>query len=206
VPGGGLYVGTSPDGKIYKLDATGKATTFFDPTDRYIWSLAVDRAGNVFAATGDKGIIYKIAPDGKGAPFYQTRATHAISLAFDGQGRLLAGTESPGRVFQIDANGKPFVLLDSSYNEIHQLRVDASGVIYAAAVRGRTGTTGSSQPDSGSDAGAPTPIPSVSTEITAIAIVDSAPVSARAVVRRRRPRAVRAPARSSGSCRTGHPI
>ncbi len=177
VPGGGLYVGTSPDGKIYKLDATGKATTFFDPTDRYIWSLAVDRAGNVFAATGDKGIIYKIAPDGKGAPFYQTRATHAISLAFDGQGRLLAGTESPGRVFQIDANGKPFVLLDSSYNEIHQLRVDANGVIYAAAVRGRAGTTGSSQPDSGSDAGAPTPIPSVSTEITAIAIVDSAPVT-----------------------------
>jgi hypothetical protein len=176
-PGGGLYVGTSPDGKIYKLDAAGKATTFFDPADRYIWSLAVDRAGNVFAATGDKGVIYKIAPDGKGAPFYQTKATHAISLAFDGQGRLLAGTESPGRVFQIDANGKPFVLLDSSYNEIHQLRVDANGVIYAAAVRGRASGSGSSAPDSSSDAGAPIPIPSVSTEITAIAIVDSAPVS-----------------------------
>jgi hypothetical protein len=176
-PGGGLYVGTSPDGKIYKLDAAGKSSTFFDPTDRYIWSLAVDRAGNVFAATGDKGVIYKITPDGKGAPFYQTRATHAISLAFDGQGRLLAGTESPGRVFQIDASGKPFVLLDSNYNEIHQLRVDAAGVIYAAAVRGRSGGTASAPADQSSDAGAPTPIPSVSTEITAIAIVDSAPMS-----------------------------
>ena len=69
------------------------------------------------------------------------------------------------------------MLLDSSYNEIHALRVDGNGIIYAAAVRGRAGTTGSSQPDSGSDAGAPTPIPSVSTEITAIAIVDSAPVT-----------------------------
>ena len=175
-PGGGLYVGTSPDGKIYKLDATGRATIFFDPADRYIWSLAIDRAGNVFAATGDKGVIYKIPPDGKGAPFYQTKATHAISLAFDGQGRLLAGTESPGRVFQIDANGKPFVLLDSSYNEIHQLRVDASGVIYAAAVRGRAAASAAAQPDTGGDVGAPTPIPSVSTEVTAIAIVDSSPV------------------------------
>src|SRR3954469_10253988 len=47
-PGGGVYVGTSPDGRIYKLDASGKATPFFDPSDRYIWSLVVDRSGNVF--------------------------------------------------------------------------------------------------------------------------------------------------------------
>jgi len=176
-PGGGLYVGTSPDGRIYKLDAAGKATPFFDPADRYIWSLVVDRAGNVFAATGDKGVIYKITPDGKGAPFYQTKATHAIALALDSQGRLLAGTESPGRVFQIDANGKPFVLLDSSYNEIHQLRVGPNGVIYAAAIRGRAPGGSASQADQPSDTPTTVPIPSVSTEITAIAIVDSAPVS-----------------------------
>ncbi|HTM03743.1 MAG TPA: SMP-30/gluconolactonase/LRE family protein [Vicinamibacterales bacterium] len=177
-PGGGLYVATSPDGKIYKLDAAGKATTFFDPPDRYIWSLAIDRSGNVFAATGDKGVIYKIAPDGKGAPFYQTKATNAVSLAFDGRGRLLAGTESPGRVFQIDPSGKPFVLLDSNYNEIHQLRVDANGVIYAAAVRGRAEAPAqSSQPDQPADTSTQTPIASVSTEITAIAIVDSTAVS-----------------------------
>jgi WD40 repeat protein len=175
-PGGGLYVGTSPDGQVYKLDAAGKATPFFDPADRYIWSLAVDRSGNVFAATGDKGVIYKITPDGRGAPFYQTKATHAISLALDAQGRLLAGTESPGRVFQIDASGKPFVLLDSSYNEIHQLRVAANGVIYAAAVRGR-GPAASSTPEPPADTSTSVPIPSVTTEVTAIAIVDSASVS-----------------------------
>ena len=156
-PGGGLYVGTSPDGKIYKVDAAGKGTVFFDPPDRYIWSLAVDRAGNVFAGTGDKGVIYKITPDGKGAPFYQTKATHAMTLAFDRDGRLLAGTESPGRVFQIDANGKPFVLLDSPYNEIHTLRVDPKGVIYAAAVSGRGAATPIAAPSR-----CPTPRPSAS--------------------------------------------
>ena len=30
-PNGGLYVATSPDGRIYKVDRDGKATTFFDP-------------------------------------------------------------------------------------------------------------------------------------------------------------------------------
>jgi sugar lactone lactonase YvrE len=176
-PAGGLYVATSPDGKIYKLDSAGKATVFFDPADRYIWSLAIDRAGNVFAATGDKGVIYKITPAGQGAPFYQTKATNAIALAFDTQGRLLAGTESPGRVFQIDPSGKPFVLLDSNYNEIHQLRVDPNGVIYAAAVRGRSPASSSAPPEPAPDTSGPTPIASVSTEVTAIAIVDSTAVS-----------------------------
>ena len=170
-PDGSLYAGTSPDGKIYKLDAKGTPSVFFDPEDKYIWGLAVDKAGNVFAATGDKGVVYRIGPDGQGQPFYQTKATHAISLAFDLEGRLIVGTESPGRVFQVDATGKPFVLLDSPFNEIHSIRVDPKGVIYATALSGR-------QP---SDERAPvriTPeppppsVPSVSTEITAITIAD----------------------------------
>ena len=176
IPEGGIYAATSPEGKIYKIDASGKGTVFFDPPDKYIWSLVVDPAGALFAATGDKGTIYKIARDGKGAPFYQTKATHAMTLAFDGQGRLLAGTESPGRVFQIDASGKPFVLLDSSYNEIHKIRVDRTGAIYAAAVRGRAAQGGRPvEPDSPAGAPEPAPVPSVSvsTEVTAIAIVDT---------------------------------
>jgi sugar lactone lactonase YvrE len=170
-PGGGVYVGTSPDGRIYKVDASGKGTVFFDPADRYIWSLVVDKSGNVFAGTGDKGVIYKITPDGKGTPFYETKATHAMTLALDPDGRVLAGTESPGRVFRIDAAGKPFVLLDSSYTEIRTIRVDQAGTIYVAAVSGRSG------------GGAPTPIseptppqvltPSVSTEVTVVAIAES---------------------------------
>ena len=169
-PGGGVYAATSPDGKIYKVDAAGTGTVFFDPPDRYIWSLAVDREGNVFAGTGDKGVIYKIGQDGRGVPFYQTKAAHVMSLAFDREGRLLAGTQSPGRVFQIDASGKPFVLLDSPYNEIHALRVDAGGNIYAAAVSGR-GAPSQAPAVQVPDPTPPQPIASVSTEVTSITIV-----------------------------------
>lgn len=170
-PGGGMYAATSPDGKIYKVDAAGAGTVFFDPPDRYVWSLAVDRAGNVFAGTGDKGIIYKIGQDGRGAPFYQTKAAHVMSLAFDREGRLLAGTESPGRVFQIDASGKPFVLLDSPYNEIHTLRVDAGGNIYAAAVSGRGAPAQDRPPVQMPELAPAQPIASVSAEVTSITIV-----------------------------------
>jgi hypothetical protein len=176
--GGGIYAATSPDGKVYKVEANGTSRVLFDPPDRYIWSLAVDRGNNVFVATGDKGIIYKVTPDGKGAPFYETKATHAMSLAFDREGRLLAGTESPGRVFQIDAMGKPFVLLDSPYNEIHTLRVNADGTIYAAALSGRPAASPAAPARPEPSQPAPQPTVSVSTEITGIAIVaDTAAVT-----------------------------
>jgi len=171
-PTGLLYAGTSPDGKIYKIDAKGNATEFFDPPDKYIWALAVDKSGTVFAATGDKGVVYKISPDGKGQPFYQTKATHAIALAFDREGRLLVGTESPGRVFQVDTQGKPFVLLDSPFNEIHTLRVDPNGVIYAAALSGRPPSEERAPARITPEPTPPPSIPSVSTEITAISIAD----------------------------------
>jgi hypothetical protein len=176
-PDGGLYVGTSPDGKIYKVDRSGSATTFFDPEDKYIWALVVDSRGNVYAGTGDKGVIYKIASDGKGAPFYKPKSTHATALAIDKAGNLLVGTESPGKVIRVDADGKGFVLLDTPYQEIRGLRFDDKGQLYAAALNGRP--AGSSAPASSlgseqiSDSGrALVPSVSVSTEITAIAIVD----------------------------------
>jgi len=171
-PGGGLYVGTSPNGKIYKVDATGAGTVFFDPEDRYIWSLAIDRGGNVFAATGDKGVIYKITPAGAGTKFYETKATHAMTLAFDRDGQLLAGTESPGRVVRLDAAGRPFVLLDSSYNEIHALRVDTSGDIYVAAVSRRPPAP-PLQPQPAPAQATAGLTPSVSTEITVVAVGDA---------------------------------
>jgi hypothetical protein len=178
-PNGGLFVATSPDGKIYRVDSSGKGTVFFDPPDKYIWSLVVDRSGNLFTATGDKGVIYKIPPDGKGTVFYQTKATHAMTLALDQRGRLLAGTESPGRVFQIDASGKPFVLLDSGYGEIHQIRVRQDGSIFAAAVRGRAAASSSSSSSSDTDSTSSaadsggTVTVSVSTDVTAVAVADA---------------------------------
>ena len=170
-PDGGLYVGTSPDGKIYQVAADGTSKTFFDPEDKYIWALAVDKSGNVFAATGDKGVIYKIAPDGKGDRFYKTNAGNVVALAFTKTGELIAGTESPGRVFRIDSSGKAFVLLESPFREIHAVRLADDGTIYAVAVNGPQGGE-SRVTDPPTPEPVRPPVASVSTEITAIAVME----------------------------------
>jgi hypothetical protein len=176
-PKGGLYAATSPDGKVYHLSSNGTATTLFDPEDKYIWALAVDRGGNVFAATGDKGVIYKITPDGKGTRFYKTTSTNVVSLAFAANGDLLAGTESPGRLFRIDQNGKAFVLLDSPFREIHAIRVADDGTVYAAALSATAGAAEDRAADRAMPEPSRPPVPSVSTEITGVAVMEG-PMSA----------------------------
>jgi WD40 repeat protein len=175
-PNGGLYVASSPDGKIYRVAADGKSSTFFDPEDKYIWALATAPDGTLFAATGQKGNIYRITPDGKGSIFYKTNTTNVVSLAVDKAGNVIAGTESPGRIFRIDRDGKPFVLIDSPFKEIHALKISADGTIYATAFSGTPGgedRATSLTPPLPDTTPTRAPVPSVSAEITAIAVVDS---------------------------------
>jgi hypothetical protein len=173
-PNGGVYVAASPDGQIYRVDAKGTATPFFKPEEKYIWALAVDAAGNVFAGTGEKGAIYKVTPDGKGEVFYKTRSTNVVALALDKAGNLLAGTESPGRVFRIGPDGQAFVLLESGFREIHSIRVSDAGVIYATAVAAKSATGGDSSSVElpTAEPSKPVSVPSVSTEITGVTVID----------------------------------
>ncbi len=145
-----LYVGTSPDGKVYKIPAPdakgemGKAAVFFEPKTKYIWDLFVDASGTVFVATGDKGEVYAVSPDGKGVLFYKSPETHIRSLALDGKGNLLIGTEPNGLVARVSMASpggvdKPeqrpaFVLYETEKKEVTSLLVDRAGNIYAASV------------------------------------------------------------------------
>ena len=66
-----VYAGTSPDGKVYRIEG-GKATEYFDPHARYIWSLAVGPDGVLYVGTGDQGKVYRVEGPGKGDVYYET--------------------------------------------------------------------------------------------------------------------------------------
>lgn len=182
-PDGGLYVGTSPDGKVYKVDRRGTATTFFEPEEKYIWAMAADTRGELFVATGPKGNVYRVAPNGAGTKLYTAQATNVTAVALEPGGKnVIIGTDSPGRVLRVDPQGKAFLLLDTPFEEVRSLRYDAKGVLYVAAVNGRTGSAPPPRADAGSSTapaptggtepsgGGSTPVVSVSTEITGVVV------------------------------------
>ena len=169
---GSVYAGTSPDGKVYRITSDGHAEVFFDPSDKYIWSLAVLADGSVAVGTGDNGKLYRVRSAGakpEASLLIATNQTHVISLAVTAQGDLIAGTDPGGLVLRISNDGKAFALFDASLREIHALAPAADGSIYAL---GLSDAASSTRPQA---APAPTPqsveggnAPSTSVTITAI--------------------------------------
>ena len=139
-----LYVGTSPDGKVYRVTPDGTKSVFFEPKTKYIWALAVDSQGALFVATGDTGEVFVVTPDGKGQLFYQSKERHARSLAFDSKGNLLIGTEPDGLILRVKivrtnagsfpAAAEPFVMYETNKAEVTSLISDAGGNIYASSI------------------------------------------------------------------------
>ncbi|GAC1431619.1 MAG: hypothetical protein NVSMB68_03980 [Thermoanaerobaculia bacterium] len=131
---GALYVGTSPNGKIYRVDPdSGKATKFYDPKQAYIWALQF--VGNDLAvATGVDGKLFRVTPAGEGKVWFDSSETHLRSIAVRPDGTLLVGASGKGRIYSVAQNGSAHALYDSPLNEISSIYVDPNGVGWAAAV------------------------------------------------------------------------
>src|SRR5471030_2046661 len=55
---GSLYMGTGNEGKVFRVDAQGKATTFFDATELEVHALATAPNGGLYVGTSPNGKIY----------------------------------------------------------------------------------------------------------------------------------------------------
>ncbi len=172
-PRGVIYAATAPDGKVYKiehkpsaksespksekpsdtatkdaakptLDNSWSSSEYFAPGTKYIWDLALDKAGSLYVATGDRGEIYKVTPKGEHSLFFKSDETHIRVLAFDAQGNLIAGTDGSGLVYRISPAGEGFVLYSAPKKEITALALDREGNIYAAGVGEKRAGAGSS--------------------------------------------------------------
>src|SRR5205085_9203958 len=109
----------------------------FDTEQAYVWSSAVDTAGNVYLGTGHDGRIYKVTPDGKGALLYDAAELDVTALVVGRDGALYAGTSPDGKVYRITPDGKAEVYFDPPDKYIWSLAVMSDGSLAVG-----TGDTG----------------------------------------------------------------
>src|SRR6185503_4194609 len=148
------------------------AEVFFDPADKYIWSLAILNDGALAVGTGDNGKLYRVRAAGakpESSLLLSTNQTHVMSLAVTAQGDLIAGTDPGGLVLRISPDGKAFALFDASLREIHALATAPDGSIYALALSDAAAATrGQTVAAPAATADASTGTPSTTVTITAI--------------------------------------
>ncbi len=92
---GNVYLGTGPEGKVYRLDASlRKPEMIYDSPDKNILSLAVGGDGLVYAGSDSRGLVYKIDPMKKQATvLYDSELQEITAMLFSG-GELYAAATS----------------------------------------------------------------------------------------------------------------
>ncbi len=137
-PGGEVVCGTSPGGRLWRVDPKAKepakaGTPAGETGEAAIWSLAFAPNGTVFAGTGGKGRIWKAGRDGKASLHAEVEDSHVRSLLVLADGTLVAGTSDHGLVVAVTADGKVRTLHDFARPEVTALALAPGGAVLAVA-------------------------------------------------------------------------
>lgn len=127
---GNIYLGTGHDGKVFKVDASGKGSLLVDLQELDVMALAVDGKDVLYAGTSPDGKVYKIE-NGAAKEFFDPKTKYIWSLIFDKQGRLLVGTGDKGVIYRVtpDGQGAPFYETDETH--IVTMALDNDGNVIA---------------------------------------------------------------------------
>jgi sugar lactone lactonase YvrE len=99
----------------------------FNTEQAYVWSAAMDAAGNVYLGTGHDGKLFRVGPDGKGSLLYKAPELDVTALAIASDGTLFAATSPDGKVYRVTADGKAEVYFDPSDKYIWSLAILGDG-------------------------------------------------------------------------------
>ena len=133
VPGadGSLFIGSGNEGKVFRVAADGKASTFYDATELEIHALAPAPDGGLYVAASPDGQIYKVDAHGAAKPFFKPEAKYIWALAVDAAGTVYAGTGDGGVIYKIAPDGKGGVLYKTKAANVVALAFDPSGNLLA---------------------------------------------------------------------------
>ncbi len=154
-----LFAATGPEGKLYRIDAAGKASVYFDAEEQHLMSVAVAKDGTVYAGASDKSKLYAITGPGRARVLQDFGSTEVRAIATGDNGDVFAiandlkvpraipkrpsageeasipsGSSSPasgkGVLYRFDKSGTPEMLLSNDKDYFVSLALDASGTPY----------------------------------------------------------------------------
>ena len=114
-----------------------RLTEVYKTGQQFIWSSAIDAAGNTFLGTGGDGKIFKVAANGTGTQFADLAEMNVSALAIGRGGEIYAGTSPDGKVYRIDANGTASVYFEPKEKYIWSLAILPDGLAVATGDNGK---------------------------------------------------------------------
>jgi hypothetical protein len=161
-----LYAATGPEGKLFRIDRSGKAQVYFDAEEQHLMSLALvpRREGAiVYAGASDKAKLYEVRAPGRASVLYDFGRTEVRAIVANARGEIFAiandiksggfvpsrdedGDSNPspakttgkGVLFRFGTDGSPEQLLEDSDEHFTSLALGPGGQPYVGTgVNGR---------------------------------------------------------------------
>jgi hypothetical protein len=85
-----VYAATGPEGRLFRITATGDAQVYFDAEEQHLMSVAVAPDGTVYTGASDKAKLYKLTGPGRASVLYDFARTEVRALAVDSKGVVYA--------------------------------------------------------------------------------------------------------------------
>ena len=129
VPGsdGSLFIGTGNEGRVFRVDAEGRGTLFFDAPELEAHALALAPDGGLYVGTSPDGSIYKVDRNGTATTFFQTGEKYIWALATDPEGTVYAATGDTGAIYRITPDGEGTKFYEAQATHATTLGFDRSG-------------------------------------------------------------------------------
>lgn len=128
---GTVYAGSGNEGQVYRVDASGKGTVFFDSEELEVHAIAPVPGGGIYVATSPQGKIYKLDATGKSSVFFDPDDRYIWSLAVDRTGNVFAATGDKGVIYRITPDGKGTVFYETKATHAMTLAFDSQGRLLA---------------------------------------------------------------------------
>jgi len=124
---GYIYAGTSPGGKIYKIDEKGRGKVIFDSEEEFIWDIVIASNEQIICGTGGNGLVFRIRNGYVDTLLETGRANASRVILIDKD--VYVGTGDGGLLFIIPKDGQPRGLYDGRDGEISGI-VKIGNVLY----------------------------------------------------------------------------
>jgi hypothetical protein len=128
---GNLYVGTGDEGKVFKIDAQGKGSLYFQSKELNVFALALDSSDTLYVGTSPDGKVYKVTGPAQSSEFCNPESKYIWSMVFDNSDNLYIGTGANGAIYKVDKSGKRADFYTCNDNHVVCLTKDANNNLIA---------------------------------------------------------------------------
>lgn len=85
-----VLAATGPEGRLYRISATGQSQVVFDAPEQHLMSVAVAADGTIYAGASDKAKLYKITGPNRATVLHDFGRTEVRSIAIGPKGEVYA--------------------------------------------------------------------------------------------------------------------